>query len=154
MSAGVVALWWGKERWWLFVGCLTSQQHASSVSHGRVCSDSCTCCHTERYTLRIKLFISSSHSILKPGQPVPELILLRQAPGRVATGIPMFEATGVTRPGKISTAIAGIEPRSAALGADTFTTWPTRRCKERFVCLLVGCLTSQQHASVSQGRSK
>ena len=30
----------------LLVGCLTSQQHAS-VSQGRICSDSCTCCHTE-----------------------------------------------------------------------------------------------------------
>ena len=30
----------------LLVGCLTSQQHAS-VSQGRVCSDSFTCCHTE-----------------------------------------------------------------------------------------------------------
>ena len=30
----------------LFVGCLTSQQHAS-VSQGRICSDNCMCCHTE-----------------------------------------------------------------------------------------------------------
>ena len=30
----------------LFVGCLTSQQQAS-VSHGRICEDNCTCCHTE-----------------------------------------------------------------------------------------------------------
>ena len=30
---------------WL-VACLTSQQHAS-VSEGRICSDNCTCCHTE-----------------------------------------------------------------------------------------------------------
>ena len=30
----------------VFVDCLTSQQHAS-VSQGRVCSDNCTCCHTE-----------------------------------------------------------------------------------------------------------
>ena len=29
-----------------FVGCLTSQQHAS-VSQGRICEDNCTCCHTE-----------------------------------------------------------------------------------------------------------
>ena len=28
------------------VGCLTSLQHAS-VSQGRICSDNCTCCHTE-----------------------------------------------------------------------------------------------------------
>ena len=30
----------------LFVGCLTSQQHAS-VRQGRMYSDNCTCCHTE-----------------------------------------------------------------------------------------------------------
>ena len=30
----------------LFVGCLTSQQHAS-VSQGRICSYNFTCCHTE-----------------------------------------------------------------------------------------------------------
>ena len=30
----------------MFVGCLTSQQHAS-VSQGRICSDKFTCCHTE-----------------------------------------------------------------------------------------------------------
>ena len=29
-----------------YVGCLTSQQHAS-VSQGRICSDEFTCCHTE-----------------------------------------------------------------------------------------------------------
>ena len=31
---------------WLFVGCLTSQQQAS-ISQGRICSDNFTCCHTE-----------------------------------------------------------------------------------------------------------
>ena len=30
----------------LTAGCLTSQQHAS-ISQGRICSDKCTCCHTE-----------------------------------------------------------------------------------------------------------
>ena len=30
---------------WL-LACLTSQQHAN-VSQGRICSDHCTCCHTE-----------------------------------------------------------------------------------------------------------
>ena len=30
----------------LFVGCLTSLQHAS-VSQGRICSNNCTCCQTE-----------------------------------------------------------------------------------------------------------
>ena len=30
----------------MFVGCLTSQQHAS-VSQGQICSDNFTCCHTQ-----------------------------------------------------------------------------------------------------------
>ena len=34
------------KRFVLFVGCLTSQQHAS-VSQGRICTDNFTCCHTE-----------------------------------------------------------------------------------------------------------
>ena len=42
---------------------------------------------TLRQKLQIKLSISPSHSILTPGQPVPELTLQRQAPGRVATGV-------------------------------------------------------------------
>ena len=37
----------GEGKWvLLFVGCLTSHQHAS-VSQGRVCSDNFTCCQTE-----------------------------------------------------------------------------------------------------------
>ena len=35
-----------KEKKGMFVGCLTSQQHAG-VSQGRICSDKVTCCHTE-----------------------------------------------------------------------------------------------------------
>ena len=30
----------------MFVGCLTSQQHAS-VPQGQICEDNFTCCHTE-----------------------------------------------------------------------------------------------------------
>ena len=37
----------GEEQRMLFVGSLTSQQHAS-VSQGRICSDNFTCCHTEK----------------------------------------------------------------------------------------------------------
>ena len=35
----------GQVRFW-FVGCQISQQHAN-VAWGRICSDICTCCHTE-----------------------------------------------------------------------------------------------------------
>ena len=78
----------------VFVDCLTSQQHAS-VSQGRICSDKCTCCHTET-RVAIKLSTSPSHSILTPGQPVPALTLQCRAPGRVATGMPFFLVTGMT----------------------------------------------------------
>ena len=45
-GATVCVMWWGVVQVCLFVGCLTSQQHAS-VSQGRICSDNLTCCHTE-----------------------------------------------------------------------------------------------------------
>ena len=51
----------------LFVGCLTSQQHASVSLHNF------TCCHTEK--LQIQLSTSPSHSILTLGGPVPALTL-------------------------------------------------------------------------------
>ena len=53
----------------LFVG---SQQYAS-VSQGRMCSDNCTCCHTE--TEAADQTFHLTHSILTPGQPAPALTL-------------------------------------------------------------------------------
>ena len=41
------------------VGCLTSQQHAS-VSQGRICSDSFTCCHTETEVANPTLHLTRS----------------------------------------------------------------------------------------------
>ena len=55
---------------------------------------------TLRWKLQIKRSISPSHSILAPGQPVPALTLYLHAPGRVATGVPIFLVTGMTRPEK------------------------------------------------------
>ena len=42
--------------------------------------------------LQIKLSTSPSHSILTPGRPVPALTLYRQAPCRVATGVPILKS--------------------------------------------------------------
>ena len=53
-----------------FVSFLTPQQHAS-VSQGRINSD----CYTEIYVADQCFSVSPSHSILKPGQPVPVLTL-------------------------------------------------------------------------------
>ena len=63
---------WGRTvQWLLFVGCLTSHQHAG-VSQGQTAQ---TIVHaaTLRYKVQIKLTISPSHSMLTPGQPVPLL---------------------------------------------------------------------------------
>ena len=42
--------------------------------------------------MQIKLSVSPSHCILTPDQPVPALTLCRQAPDRVATGVPIFKS--------------------------------------------------------------
>ena len=156
-----------------------------------------------RWKLQIELSTSPTHSILTPGRPVPALTLERQAPGRVATGVPMFKSL-VWLDREKSRRQRDSNPGSSALEADALTTRPTRRFLLRVfvwkeacidddhmsfvirmivifvwlappaldvsavtragqrtpltgllppgVCLLVGCLTSQQHASVSQGR--
>ena len=44
----------------LFVGCLTSQQHAS-VSQGRICTDNFTCCHTEIEVADQTFHLTQSH---------------------------------------------------------------------------------------------
>ena len=63
---------------WL-LACLTSQQHAS-VSPWWICSDNCTCCHTE---------ISCRSNF--PSHPVPARTLLRQVPGRVAITVSIVQ---------------------------------------------------------------
>ena len=47
---------------------------------------------TLRKKWRIQLSTSPGHSILTSGRPVPALTLRRQAPGRVATGVPSFKS--------------------------------------------------------------
>ena len=47
---------------------------------------------TLRKKLQTKLSTSPSHSILTPGRQVPALTLQRQAPGRVATGVPILKS--------------------------------------------------------------
>ena len=59
-------------------------QHAS-VSKGLICSDNCTCCHTETEALDHFFCLTKSHYVLTPSQPVPALTLQCQAPGRAAT---------------------------------------------------------------------
>ena len=57
----------------LFVGCLTSQQHAS-VSQGRICEDNFTCCHTE-IEVADQTFHLTQSQYTDTGQPVLVLTL-------------------------------------------------------------------------------
>ena len=82
--------------------------------------------------LQIKFSISPSHSILTPGRPVPTLTLSPQAPGRVATGVPIlshwYDSTL-----KKSWHKQDSNPGSSAVEADALTTRPTRRFTTRKV---------------------
>ena len=44
----------------LFVGCSTSQQHATCVSQGRICADNFTCCHTEKEVADQTFYLTQS----------------------------------------------------------------------------------------------
>ena len=114
--------WW----WWfvrLFVGCLKCLSVTDLPGQFLRAA-------TLRQRQQIKFSISPNHTILTPGQPVPELTLYRQAPDRVATGKPIFLVTGMARPGKIP-AQAGIEPRVYRSGGGHLTTRPARRLVSR-----------------------
>ena len=92
----------------LFVGCLTSQQHAS-VSQGRICSDSFTCCHTEIQVADPTLHLTQSqYTGTWPTSPSTDPL----TPGacRVATGVPISKSLVWLNPGKIPPQ-AGFEPR-------------------------------------------
>ena len=74
----------------LLVSCLTSQQQAS-VSQGRICSDSCTCCHTEMEVADQTFhFTQSQYTDTSPISPSADPI----TPGacRVATGVPILKS--------------------------------------------------------------
>ena len=53
----------------LLIDCLMSQQHACA-SLGQICSDNCTCCHTEM-EVADQTSTSPSHSMLTLGRSVP-----------------------------------------------------------------------------------
>ena len=77
---------------------------------------------------------------MTPVRPVPALTIQVWQGSHCCGSV---EVTGMTQSGQRPTAKAGFEPKSAAVQADAFPTGPR---------LLVVCLTSHQHASVSQGR--
>ena len=109
----------------LFVGCLTSQQHAS-VSQARICSDNFTCCHTEIEVADQTLHLAQSrYTDTGPTSPSSDPI----TPGawQGSHWGANFEVTGMTRPRKKSRRKRDSNPGSPAPEADAFTIRPARR---------------------------
>ena len=93
----------------LFLGCLTSQQQAS-VSQGRTCSDKFTCCHTEIEAADQTFYLTQSqYTDTGPTRPSADPITPGAWQGSHWSA--NFQVTGLTRPGKIPTSQAGIEPQ-------------------------------------------
>ena len=97
---------------WL-LACLTSQQHAC-VSQGRICSESFTCCHTEIKVADTTFYLTQSqYTDTGPTSPSAD----PRTPGRVATGVPIFESLVDSTPKK-SRRKRDWNPGSSALKAD------------------------------------
>ena len=117
----------------LLVGCITSQQQAS-VSHGRVCTDNFTCCHTE-IQIADQTFYLTQSQYTDTGPTSPSADPIRRAPGRVATGVPIFKSLVWLDPEK-SRRKRDSNTGSSVLEADALTTRPTYHVARNTCCTL------------------
>ena len=78
--------------------------------------------------------------MLTPGRPVPVLTLCHQAPGRVATEMPIFKSLVWLDPPNKSRRKRNSNPGSSALEAGALTTRPTRRWTHRIVSSLTAAV--------------
>ena len=118
MKSGIVCL---------FVGCLSSQQHAS-VSQGRICTDNFTCCHTEIEAADQTFHLTQSQ-YTDTGPTSPSADTITPGAWQGSHWSANFEVTGMTRPRKKSRRRRDSNPGPPALEADALTTRPTRRLK-------------------------
>ena len=81
------------------VGWFTSQQHAS-VSQGRICSDNCTCCHTEIEAADQTFHLTQSQ-YTDTGPTSPSTDPITPGAWKRSHWSANFEVTGMTRPRKI-----------------------------------------------------
>ena len=107
------------------VGCLTSQQHAS-VYQGRICTDNFTCCHTEIEVADPTFYLTQSQ-YTDTGPTSSSADPLTPGAWQGSHWSANFEVTGMTRPRKKSRPKRDSNPGSSALEADALTTRPTRR---------------------------
>ena len=100
----------------LFVGCLTSQQHAS-VSQGRICSHNFTCCHTE-IEAADPTFHPTQSQYTDTGPTSPSADPITPGAWQGSHWSANIEVTGMTRPRKNSGA-SGIRTRDLPLSRRT-----------------------------------
>ena len=106
----------------LFVGCLKSQQH-TSVSQARIRSDRFMYCHTE-IKLADQTFYLTQSQYADTGPTSPSADSVTPGAWQGSHRSANLEVTGMTRPEKIPTWKAGIEPR--IVGSRVGRTRPTR----------------------------
>ena len=100
----------------LLVGCLTSQQHAS-VSQGRICEDSFTCCHTEIKVADQTFYLTQPH-YTDTGPTSPSADPITPGAWQGSHWSANFRVTGMTRPRK-NPGANGIRTRDLPLSRRT-----------------------------------
>ena len=127
----------------LFIGCLTSQQHAS-VSQGWICSDNFTCCHTEIEAAdQIVHLIQSQYT--DTGLTSPSTDPITPGAWQGSHWSANFQVTGMTQPQKNSRRKRDSNPGPCALVADTLTTRPARQSvrsdwvRQQIECVISPC---------------
>ena len=93
------------------LACLASQQHAS-VSQGRICSDTRTCCHTEIEVADQTFYLAQSQ------------LWQRHVLGRVTNGVPMLTLLVWLDPEKYPQRKQESNTAASALKEDALTTRP------------------------------
>ena len=107
----------------LFVGCLTSKQHAS-VSRGWTCEDNFSCCHTETKVADQTFYLTQSqYTDTRPASPSTDPLM--PAAWQVSHWSANFCHWYGLTPEK-SWHKQDLNPGSSALQADALTTGPTR----------------------------
>ena len=114
---------------------LLSEQLAS-VSQGRICSDNCTCCHTEIEAADQTFHLTQlQHTDTGPTSPSTDPITPSVWQGSVWSA--NFEVTGMTRPPKKSRRKRDWNPGSSALEAYALTPRSTRRSNNLRILLAI-----------------
>ena len=93
---GEVSQLWQEGCFVLFLGCLSSQQHAS-VSQGRICTDNFMCCHTE-IEAADQTFPLTQSQYTDTGPTSPSADPITPGAWQGSHWSANFEVTGMTQP--------------------------------------------------------